>query len=234
MVWGPPGSGKTHFSALALLLLLQAHRRLGRSFRVMVTASTNTAVDNVLAKLEKLRGQLGLAEGVPICKLDWKLQRGAAGGSARPFDVQLQRNAAALVEDNECVVVGATVWRLHKHVWRKRREVAQQQRTAGYDERCFDLLLVDEGSQMRLVDAALAVALLRTEGRLVVVGDVKQLPPIWASEYPQHDPERPTLGSSLLGYLQVASQPLGQPARPRSLSASPLVEPSSFAQLMVD
>ena len=42
----------------------------------------------------------------------------------------------------------------------------------------FDVLLIDEASQMPLARAALPVRFLKRTGRLVVAGDVLQLPPI--------------------------------------------------------
>ena len=47
LVWGPPGTGKTHFLALAILCLAEERRRARRPFRVLVTAMTNTAIDNL-------------------------------------------------------------------------------------------------------------------------------------------------------------------------------------------
>jgi superfamily I DNA/RNA helicase len=49
-VWGPPGTGKTHFLTTAILALAEAHRRAGRPFRVLVTAFTHAAIENVLRK----------------------------------------------------------------------------------------------------------------------------------------------------------------------------------------
>ncbi|NDC64427.1 MAG: hypothetical protein EBZ59_10705, partial [Planctomycetia bacterium] len=48
-VWGPPGTGKTHFLATAVVALAEAHARAGLPFRVLVTAFTHNAIENVLA-----------------------------------------------------------------------------------------------------------------------------------------------------------------------------------------
>src|SRR5262249_4360425 len=61
-VWGPPGSGKTHFVATVILGLIDAHARAGRPFRVLVTAFTHAAIENLLRKVEQRRGEVtGLA-----------------------------------------------------------------------------------------------------------------------------------------------------------------------------
>jgi superfamily I DNA and/or RNA helicase len=44
--------------------------------------------------------------------------------------------------------------------------------------------VIDEASQIRATELALALTLLAPEGRLVLVGDDLQLPPITKGEYP--------------------------------------------------
>src|SRR5262249_40094077 len=41
LVWGPPGTGKTHFLALAVLCLAEAHRAAKKPFRSLLTAFTH-------------------------------------------------------------------------------------------------------------------------------------------------------------------------------------------------
>ena len=50
-VWGPPGTGKTHFLASAIIGLAAAHALASKPFRVLVTAYTHAAIENVLRKL---------------------------------------------------------------------------------------------------------------------------------------------------------------------------------------
>jgi hypothetical protein len=56
VVWGPPGSGKTYFSAVSALRLICAHQRLApvRPFRVLVTSVAHKAIDNLLLKVKQL------------------------------------------------------------------------------------------------------------------------------------------------------------------------------------
>jgi superfamily I DNA and/or RNA helicase len=59
-------------------------------------------------------------------------------------------------------------------------------RMSGGDDR-FDLLVIDEASQMPVTAASCAVQLLKTgaegHGRLIVVGDEHQLPPVSKGSY---------------------------------------------------
>src|SRR5262249_5171982 len=53
-VWGPPGTGKTHFLAATVASLAAAHARAGQPFRVLVTAFTHAAIENLLRKIHDL------------------------------------------------------------------------------------------------------------------------------------------------------------------------------------
>jgi hypothetical protein len=46
LVWGSPGTGNTHFLALALLFLAEAQRGAGRPFRVLLIGFTHVSIDN--------------------------------------------------------------------------------------------------------------------------------------------------------------------------------------------
>src|SRR5262249_12030625 len=58
-VWGRPGTGKPHFLATAVLALAAARARAGRPFRVLVTAYTHAAIENLLRKLAERGRELG-------------------------------------------------------------------------------------------------------------------------------------------------------------------------------
>lgn len=50
-VWGPPGTGKTHFLVALIQALAAVHANQERPFRVLVTAMTHAAIENLLRKL---------------------------------------------------------------------------------------------------------------------------------------------------------------------------------------
>ncbi|MFN8124656.1 MAG: AAA domain-containing protein [Thermoleophilia bacterium] len=68
LVWGPPGTGKTHFIALAVICPMEAHRAADLPFRVLLTACTHTALDNLLAKVRTLADEMGV-QGLPVAKV---------------------------------------------------------------------------------------------------------------------------------------------------------------------
>ncbi len=54
-VWGPPGTGKTHFLASTIVALAAAHARTGQPFRVLATAFTHAAIENLLGQVVQRR-----------------------------------------------------------------------------------------------------------------------------------------------------------------------------------
>ncbi len=69
------------------------------------------------------------------------------------------------LDENEHTVLGATV-----HTCLKKRDELP----------AFDLVVIDEASQVRVPEAAVAVSFVANTGRLVLAGDHLQLPPIVA------------------------------------------------------
>lgn len=162
LVWGPPGTGKTHFLATAILCLVEAHRREKRTYRVLVTAMTNAAIDNCLEKLLEIQVEQKVVEGeFTVGKLS-----GNGKGGIQSIDPKAADTAAAGCDQ---AVFGATVWQARKTPPEKLR---------------YDLVVVDEGSQLRVGDSAIAIRRIASSGRLLVAGDDKQLAPIVQAEYP--------------------------------------------------
>lgn len=94
------------------------------------------------------------------------------------------------------VVVGATIWRLHKGLF------GSSSSAAAHLARAFDLVVVDEASQMAVADGVLPVCCLRPGvGRLLVLGDSLQLAPITSLRFPRTPPGLPSLHGSLLDCL---------------------------------
>jgi hypothetical protein len=178
LVWGPPGTGKTHFLALAILCLVEAHRRAGRQLRVLITAMTNAAIDNCLAKLIELQEQHNVASGDLLVG---KLQGDGSGGIK---SIDLKRAADDIAD---LCVFGATVW---------------QARKTSPGNLSYDLVVIDEGSQLRVADSAIAIRRVAEGGRLLIAGDDKQLAPIVQAEYPTPDNGLP-LHRSILEALRA-------------------------------
>src|SRR5262249_46939617 len=147
-VWGPPGTGKTHFLATAIVALAAVHARAGQPFRVLVTAFTHAAIENLLRKIAQcLREVGGAARELRLAKA--KYWQGVPAG----IEVVAENDLADWQQEGECSVLGATAYSCLK----KQQELAD-----------FDLVVIDEASQVRVPEAAVAVCLAADSGRLVL------------------------------------------------------------------
>ncbi len=186
LVWGPPGTGKTHFLALAILCLAEAHRAAGRPFRTLVTAFTHAAIDNALRKAAELQERLGIVRGsIPIAKLDEAKLPGMEKVGTIP--AKSGRTGWCWNDDEPIQLLGGTVWAIRK----------------GQGADRADLVVVDEGSQLRVPEASIVLGDLRAGARLLIAGDDRQLPPIVQARYPDPEPGAPVLHRSLFECLKA-------------------------------
>ena len=174
LVWGPPGTGKTHFLALSVLCLTEAYRAAGEGFRTLLTAFTHAAIDNALRKAAELQERLRIVSGsFPIRKLDDPRLAGMEGVQGIPSKVG--KTGWRWSDDEPVSLYGGTVWKIHKG--------------EGADR--ADLVVVNEGSQLRVPEASMVLGNLKPTARLLIAGDDKQLPPIIQATYPDPEPGAP-------------------------------------------
>ena len=196
LVWGPPGTGKTHFLALAALCLIEAHRRHDQAFRSLVTAFTHTAIDNVLVKAAQLQAEMGIVGDTAFA-----IAKAGAAPDAEWRRVNRCPLSLGLVTDARVGIVGSTAWGARR----------------GYPAERAELVVIDEASQLKLPEAAVILRRLRRDGQLIVAGDDRQLPPIVLGAYPEPAPGEPPLHRSTL-------RGAPQPGHRRSLHLDPARE----------
>jgi hypothetical protein len=193
-VWGPPGTGKTHFLASAIVALAVAHAIAGRPFRVLVTGFTHAAIENLLRKIADLAARLSLGSRLPAIGKAKYWQGAPAAVEVVPED-----SMNVWLDDGVQAVLGATVFSCLK----RRQELPG-----------FDLVVIDEASQVRVPEAAIPASLLAENGRLVLAGDHLQLPPIVAGTYPDTPPGEPLLHRSIFEAVYPRDGSAGRVLRP--------------------
>jgi DNA polymerase III delta prime subunit len=197
LVQGPPGTGKSYTTAWAVLARLQGAMAAGVPCRALLSCKTHAATDVLLEQVagarEKLRGwsrahpELFAAHfdrrllDAPLLRLHPKGPT-PAGVIAVPRDDEREQGApkgADRVGGERWCVAAATpggVYRMVKDRWPGKL----------FGHELFELAALDEASQMNLPEAAMATLGLAPGGRLIVVGDPRQMPPIvkhdWATE----------------------------------------------------
>lgn len=190
LIWGPPGTGKTHTVAHILAAYALAAQLQQRPLRILVTAFTHHAIVNVLRKLAELASAYGIgAETLSVVKL---------AGSGNAADDELPASVVQLADEDlegclqgdlPCVVAGATVWSAYKAM----------KKSGGVTRPWFDVVLVDEASQMRLPDALVALGASRHHSNIILAGDDMQLPPIIHGVYPE---EHEHMLSSVFAFMR--------------------------------
>jgi len=177
LIWGPPGTGKTYWSAITVFQMLMFSVS---PLRILITACTHTAIDNLLSSINHLKKLFSsspqfpqwfkLAEELTVLKIDSKNYRDLSSSYGK-----------------HPIVVGSTVWTLQK----LDRSIV------------FDIIFVDEATQLLTSDAVLAINRLadHNESRLIVAGDPLQLPPVKRCIYPHLPHPVPDLFSSLFHCL---------------------------------
>jgi hypothetical protein len=156
----------------------------GEPIRILVCASTYTAVDNVLLSLnEQLEAAAGQRD-VVVARLR-SYSRGRDADVPEAIDVELNPRepseaARALRERLEAnagvTVVGSTPMQVYNLLTLD---------DSGPQHEMFDVILFDEATQTDVAHATLALAGLAAGGAVVVAGDPLQLPPIAPAEPPQ-------------------------------------------------
>ena len=177
-VWGPPGTGKTHFLAALVLGMCEAHRREGHRCRVLVTAMTHAAIENLMRKIAQQAAARGRDLPAMAKVGAWQSDVGVGAEEIDKTEVD------AWLAASDVAVLGSTVWGLAK------------------SEERFDIVLIDEASQMKVPDGALAIERVREKGRLVTAGDHHQLGPILAGSYPEPLHGEPVLHGSVFDLLR--------------------------------
>jgi hypothetical protein len=187
LVQGPPGTGKTHTLAWAILARAYAAALAGRTYHVLVSAMTHTAVEVVLRSLAHKLSLLDqepatqeLAEALDGLRLFKEVSNGEGpvpdGSEAIGRDDLLE-----CLEHDLCVIAA-----LPSGVHRLLQGVSKP---IDWSRKYFDLLVIDEASQLSLPAAVLAGAPLKDTGQALVVGDHRQMAPILAHDW-DHEPRR--------------------------------------------
>lgn len=186
LVWGPPGTGKTHFIALALLLLQQTFKKLNKPCHIFVSAFTHAAIENCLNKIIELNQNYNIwsKNDCNVYKLDYV--RGNKFSHILSFD---PGQLSSQLTDNERCIVGGTIYALHKSM--------------KYADIEFDIVVLDEASQNKVPDALVALRTLKENGRYLIVGDDKQLPPIINGKYPSDDNDIIKLHKSIFEVIKT-------------------------------
>jgi DNA replication ATP-dependent helicase Dna2 len=193
LIWGPPGTGKTRTLAHVVAAYAQDAIRSGAAARILVTANTYTAIDNLLEEAHLLLSSQGYSGALWRVRSTTEERNTALPHSA---DIEPKSNGAALraALQSGVHIVGGTPQQLHNLM------VAGP---GGVLNPTWNLAIVDEASQITVAQAALSLSALAPGFAVIVAGDHQQLDPIRLAQTPtglEH------VVGSFLDYLKDGSQ----------------------------
>ncbi|KYQ93797.1 hypothetical protein DLAC_05192 [Tieghemostelium lacteum] len=166
LILGPPGTGKTHFLALVVLIQMEIHKRLGKPFKVAITSHTHTAIDNLLLRIATLKEDYQREIGVD---LNFHLTKHQSNKTTMGNLTSRGIKVYDKKETHQYLCLGSTCWGL-----------------GNMTDSDFDLLIIDEASQLNSYIGILAFNRLNPDtGRVLVCGDSKQLGPVLGDLYSQ-------------------------------------------------
>lgn len=186
IIWGPPGTGKTNTVGALLHGLAQEASASGRALKILVTGPTYKAVEEVM---ERAMSFIGSDITAPASMFMGYSRGRAAGGFSPPalpshltyttmeFDRQnpdYQLCQRALNVAAGVVIVGCQI--------RQARRFAELYGSAVRP--VFDVVVIDESSQVPVSMALSALSGLKDDARLIIAGDHLQMPPITSIEAP--------------------------------------------------
>jgi hypothetical protein len=133
LLWGPPGTGKTHAISLLCSALAEAHRRPDvPAFHILVVAFTHSAIETLLRRLRELQPDLPIGR---LASTRGK-QSKAPTDSVTSLSTHSKQPLNFLKKHPVCVVAG-TVWAVR----------SAYSETFRHEPR-FELLIADEASQV--------------------------------------------------------------------------------------
>lgn len=198
VLWGPPGTGKSATLRAVIRAAIRQAQEEGKTLRILVAASTYTAVDNVILDLVDQLQKVGA--GVETYRL-------ASESRAENIHDEIVGLTSVVIgdgleanelferlqepEEGDVFIVGTTQHQIHKlsqlDAPSGRRGTAAQKvaRAEATQRAWFDLIIVDEASQLDVASSTLIFSKAAPGARALVAGDGLQLPPIHAADPPE-------------------------------------------------
>jgi hypothetical protein len=190
LLQGPPGTGKTITTAIAILLRILARIRIGNI--VLISASTHTALDNILARVQEFSQQFRQRceeqgrhmPNVVIAKVhssDPEDIDAVDIDAIHNFRATVSRSNVRTLTAQGVVLIGGTtaaLLKMHDQLVRG----AQFRNGFGASS-----LIIDEASMLVFPHFLALSTLVSPQGEIMLAGDYRQLAPIVSHDWENED-----------------------------------------------
>ncbi|UYZ60206.1 DEAD/DEAH box helicase [Hymenobacter latericus] len=211
LVWGPPGTGKTSTLVAYLLAVIEEANRSHRPRNILLTGPNYRAVEVLAHKLLKELNQLPAlpADLFVVYSRSRPVAPLPEPGAAHLTAAAVRLTDPATDPELRLSFFGpdVSIFATSAHNARKLAHVL----TNGNDSlpEAFDLLILDESSQVPLELAFMPLATLKPAAEVLIAGDPKQMPPIHALDPPAGAEHLVgSIHNYLLDRFNLAQQPL--------------------------
>ncbi|SMP59357.1 AAA domain-containing protein [Noviherbaspirillum suwonense] len=185
IIWGPPGTGKTQTLAGCIHGLVHDAVRRSQPLKFLVAGPTYKAVEEIIGRVvTSLDNDVTCAAEIFVgySSSQTPMSFTATNSHLRVESFNLHQGnqetqdcLASLANTNVVTIVATSTMQSHK--------------LAAWTYGCcvgpiFDVVIVDESSQVQVTTAISPLATLKEDSRLIIAGDHLQMPPIMALEPP--------------------------------------------------
>jgi DNA replication ATP-dependent helicase Dna2 len=195
LIWGPPGTGKSWTLRNIILAAVKDAVLREKPLRILITAGTYTAIDNVLLGVDEMLAKLMPEKPYSLFRLQSKLRPVPDKLDSEHPDIisvpfnkkdhlaEIIQLTSELNSPTSITVVGAPAQQLHNLAVAccgKARETAK-------DVLCdwFDFVVLDEASQLDVATSTLIFTKVARNGSVILAGDDLQLPPVHQADAPE-------------------------------------------------
>lgn len=188
LLWGPPGTGKTTVLAGIVLGWIEKANKDNTPICIGLGSSNWTAIDNLLIEIVKLITRRRKTKGDFSLAVEVNRVRSGLGdvfeyegiNDLITGDAEAKKLTREMDKPTKCLVVGST-WKQFYNLSK-----GDNYRNPAESKKWFDLLLIDEASQVKVSHASAYFLLLKDAANVVFAGDDKQLGPIFGFEMEDH------------------------------------------------
>lgn len=186
LIWGPPGTGKTQTLAGCIHGLVHDAVQRGQPLKLLVAGPTYKAVEEIIGRVvEALNNDASCPAEVYVGYSSSQTPKTFSASNSHlqieSFNLiqahpETQDCLASLAKTDTVTIVATVSMQAYKFAeWTFGRYVAP----------IFDVVIVDESSQVQVTHAISPLATLKDDSRLIIAGDHLQMPPIMALEPPK-------------------------------------------------